>query len=1073
MLSAQRNDLLGLFTRHPVAANLLMTLMILAGFWALTRLNTQFFPNFELDFVTVRVAWTGSTAEDVETSITNPLERELRNLDGVRKITSTSANGVASVTLEYDEGTDMGTALDEVKQRVDQVRNLPATAEEPEVSRVVRYEPIARLMLYGDRDLDELRHLARRFERELLDRGIAKVSLSGLPEEEMAVQIPQATLQELGLSLPNVADRLRGLSQDLPAGTVGRNDVAQQLRSLEQQRDAAGFATLPLQAGKDGRLLRLGDVATIERRPRQGQMTLSFHNKPAIELRLERTENADSLESARILAEWEKDTLPQLPPGVEVQVFDESWRLIEDRLMLLIKNGIGGLALVVAILFLFLNGRVAFWVAIGIPTAFMATLLILYLTGGSINMISLFALIMALGIIVDDAIVVGEDTLAQHQRGAAAEEAAESGARRMLAPVMASSLTTVAAFLPLMLVGGVIGNIMMAIPVVMVCVLLASVVESFLVLPGHLHHSLRNQRSLTPGPLRQRLDRGFNHFRDGIFRPTVERAVRYRWTTLAAALATLILSAGLIAGGRMNFTFFPTPESTTLYASASFVAGTPPERVHAFLDHMQATLNATSADFGGNLIVAAQTRYGESQIAGGRGGGTSGDQQGSMIIELTQPDTRAVRMNEFIKHWRAKIQRPPGLETLLVFSRSGGPPGRDVDIQLTGDSTAKLKAAAQELAQSLSVLPGVSAIEDDMPYGSAQLIYRMTPLGEALGLTVEEVGRQLRAAYDGALVQIFQDGEDEVEVRVVLPDSERHRLTSLDSFNVILPGGHAAPLGNVVELRPRQGFEVLRHAQGRLAVQVSADVDSAVNNAGKILAGLEQSILPELRARYGIDYSFEGRSADQAETVSDMRRGAVLGLALIYIILAWVFGSYGWPLVVMMAIPFGIIGGIVGHWLLGIDLTILSLFGFFGLAGIVINDSIILVTFYKQLRADGLPIQEALVEAACQRLRAVLLTSLTTIAGLLPLLFETSLQAQFLIPMAVSISFGLGFATLLVLYFVPATLSVYESALARWRGHDGEPARSGQREASAIDAPPDWLTKTETAVPPPERVKMN
>jgi multidrug efflux pump subunit AcrB len=639
---------------------------------------------------------------------------------------------------------------------------------------------------------------------------------------------------------------------------------------------------------------------------------------------------------------------------------------------------------------------------------------------------------------------------------------------------MASSLTTVAAFIPLMLIGGTIGNILFEIPLVMVCVLIASLVESFLVLPGHLHHALRHQRQPTTGRLRQHLDRAFDRFRDRPFRALVERAVRYRWTTLAAAGATLILCAGLVAGGRMNFTFFPSPENSTLYASASFVAGSPPQRVRDFLDHLQETLHATAAEFGGNLIVAAQTRYGESQIAGGRGGSARGDQHGSMMIELTPPDAREVRMNEFIRAWRARIQSPPGLETLLVFSRTGGPPGRDVDIRLVGDSADSLKAAAQELAQSLGTLPGVSAIEDDMPYGSAQLIYRMTPLGEALGLTVEEVGRQLRAAYDGALVQIFQDGEEEVEVRVALPDAERHRLTSLDGFNVILPGGQAAPLGNVVELRSRQGFEALRHAQGRLAVQVSADVDSAVNNAGQILSRLQQAVLPELCARYGVDYSFEGRSADQAETLGDMRQGALLGLALIYIILAWVFASYGWPLVVMTAIPFGIVGAIVGHWLLSIDLTILSLFGVFGLSGIVVNDSIILVTFYQELRAGGMAVQQALVEAACQRLRAVLLTSLTTIGGLLPLLFETSLQAQFLIPMAVSLCFGLGFATLLVLFFVPALLSVYESAAAGWRGaafHPTPPPLEVSITGAAVT--PEWLAGADVAVQPADRLKVN
>ena len=555
---SHKNDLIGIFAQHKVAANLLMIMMILAGVWALAKLNTQFFPNFALDRVTVRVVWTGAAAEDVEESITHPLERELRYLDGLKNLTSTSSNGIASLSLEFEEGSDIGQALDDVKQAVDQVRNLPATAEKPEIVRVIRYDSIARVVISGPSDRAELRHLARRYERELLARGIARVDITGLPEEEIAIQVPTTALQELGLSLPQVAERVGELSRDLPAGTVGRNDVARQLRSLDQRRDEAAFTTLPLKTAREGALVTLGDVATIERRPRDGEVWLSFHGRPAVELRLQRTETADSLKSARILEDWLVETRPQLPAGVELTVFDESWRLIKDRIFLLVKNGGSGLVLVVAILFLFLNGRVAWWVALGIPVSFMATLGVLYAVGGSINMISLFALIMALGIIVDDAIVVGEDALTHYQTGERSLESAEGGARRMLAPVMASSLTTIAAFLPLMLVGGSIGNILRDIPLVIVCVILASLVESFYVLPGHLRHSFHRLHHAEPSPLRQRLDAGFNHFRDQWFRPLVTQAVEYRWTTLAGAVAVLILAAGLLAGGRLGFNFFPT-----------------------------------------------------------------------------------------------------------------------------------------------------------------------------------------------------------------------------------------------------------------------------------------------------------------------------------------------------------------------------------------------------------------------------------------------------------------------------------------------------------------------------------
>jgi multidrug efflux pump subunit AcrB len=675
-------------------------------------------------------------------------------------------------------------------------------------------------------------------------------------------------------------------------------------------------------------------------------------------------------------------------------------------------------------------------------------LFILYLVGGSINMITLFALIMALGIIVDDAIVVGEDAMAHYQMGEDPLLAAEGGARRMLAPVIASSLTTIAAFLPLMLVGGRIGNILGAIPLVIICVILASLVESFLVLPGHLRNAFVHTHKVKPNSIRARLDRGFELFRDRVFRPFAALAIANRFTTVAAAAAMLLFAVGLMAGGRIGFTFFPTPESQIINANVTFVAGTPRATVERFLAHLEETAYATEqaldhARTDGRLINAMVAYHG---ALAGRGEGGAADQLGGVTVELIDGDLRDVRNTDFIKAWRGRIELPAGLENLNIASRRVGPPGRDLTVRLTGGDSAVLKAAAVELSETISGIEGVREAEDDMAYGREQLIYSLTPAGEALGLTVADLGRQLRTAFDGQLVQIFQDGPDEVEVRVRLPEDERGSLASLYRLNIRTPAGESVPLTAVAEWRSRRGFEVLRHADGLLAVEVTADVDTNVNNTDRIIAALENGPLPALARDYGIHYSFEGRSADQRETLSDMRKGLVLGLILIYLILAWVFSSYGWPVVVMAVIPFGLTGALIGHWAMGIDLTILSLFGMFGLSGIVVNDSIILVTFYKHLRAGGMPVVDALVEAACQRLRAVLLTSLTTIAGLTPLLFEESYQAQFLIPMATSIAFGLGFATVLVLLVIPSLLSMHESlhGLAqRLRGRGAAPAPSG------------------------------
>lgn len=1017
--------LLKLFARHRVACNLLMLMMLLAGAWALAQLNTQFFPNFELDFISVRVVWTGATAEDVETAITNVIEQELRTSDGLRKLTSSSSEGSASITLEYEEGTEMGIALDQVKERISLIRNLPEDAQEPEVNRIVRYEPVAKLLLYGPHDADQLRAVSRRVERQLLARGIAKVSISGVPDHEIAIQIPSAALKEFGLSLQDVARRVSTLSTDVPAGTVGRDDVARQLRGLHQKRSIQEFETLELVSSDDGQLVHLGDIARIERRARNNQIRVQYDDQAAVELAISRTEGGDSLRAARSMQQWLEFDRPTLPPSIKVKVFDESWELIRDRINLLLRNGLSGLALVVGILFVFLNARVAFWVALGIPVSFMAALAVLYALGGSINMISLFALIMTLGIIVDDAIVVGEDALAHYQKGEPALLAAEGGAQRMLAPVLASSLTTIAAFLPLMLVGGIIGNILFDIPLVVVCVIAASLVESFLILPGHLRHAFARMQEQPNSRLRDAFDTGFRNFRESIFRPLVRTCVAHAASTVCGAIALLVLVIGLIAGGRVPFTFFPSPEATVITAAVSFVAGTPLPRTERFVEHVNDALEDTEASFGTKVVKVSTSTLGMLRSVDERTT-RRGDQFATITVQLLDPDARSVRNPQFIQAWLDRIVLPAGIESFNISERKGGPPGRDVDIRLIGDDAHALKSAALVLTQALSTISGVNGITDDMPYGTQQLTFELTAQAKALGLTVQEVGAQLRAAYDGQLAQIFQDGDDEIEVRVTLPDAERHSLSSLDALNVSLASGATIPLMSAIELDTRRGFDILRHTNGQLSLRVSADVDPAVTNGNAVIARLQTDVLPELAKSMGVTHEFEGRRADQQETLADMLLGGAYALIMIYLVLTWVFSSWGWPVVVMAVIPFGLIGALVGHWLLGIDLTILSLFGLFGLSGIVVNDSIILVVFYKQLRENGVDSATAIVEAACLRLRAVLLTSLTTIAGLLPLMFETSLQAQFLIPMAVSIAFGLGFATILVLLVIPALLHIHE-----------------------------------------------
>jgi multidrug efflux pump subunit AcrB len=879
-----KNSLLGVFARHRVAANLLMVMMFSSGVIALQKLNVQFFPNFELDQISVSTVWSGASSEDIETGITIPLEQRLRSIDRLKEFTSTSATGVSGITLEFDENSNMTFALDEVKKQVDDFSNLPDDAELPKVAQLVRYESVARLLISGPSQIDELRLLARQFERELISAGIDKVDISGLPKQQIQIELAAEQIQRLGLGLGELAGRIDAASQDLPAGLIGEEDGAREIRSQNQRRTPQDFANLAIVSEADKRI-HLGDIAKIERGHLSDSSTISVDGKNALVLVLRRNENGDSLEAAEILQNWLDKTRPQLPPNIEIQVFNERWQLIKERIMLLLKNGAGGLVLVLLILYLFLSARVAFWVAVGIPVSFMATLAVLYLVGGSINMISLFALIMALGIIVDDAIVVGEDAQAHFDMGEDPLMASEGGARRMLAPVLASSMTTIAAFLPLMMIGGRMGSIMVAIPMVIVCVIVASLIESFFILPGHLRHAFVHNRAAKTSRFKEKLNRGFEHLRDKWFRRLVRVAIEFRWTTIACAIGFLLFAAGLFLGGKTSWQFFPSPESTTVYANVRFVSGTAREVVNKFVDQVETELNNTIDDID-ETVVSTYYRVHGSTV--GRGRAITGERAGSIYVELLSSDQRATDNPSFIENWRSRIKVPPGVESFQITARQVGPSRRELNLRLTGSTPHRLKTAALDLAQTLETIPGVSAIDDDLPYGREQLIYELSPAGEALGLSITDIGRQLRAAYDGIILQRFQQGADEVEVRLQLPQSEQRRLDSLLYLPILLPNGEFVALETVANWRSAQGFETLRHFNGSLSVDVSADVNAALNNTAEIVADLTQFTLPALSSKYGIQYSVEGRSASQRETFADMRLGAIVALALMYLVLAWV-----------------------------------------------------------------------------------------------------------------------------------------------------------------------------------------
>ncbi|WP_281016676.1 MULTISPECIES: efflux RND transporter permease subunit [unclassified Minwuia] len=1025
-------DLVRIFVRHPNAANLLMALMLIAGLFSLQKLNTQFFPDTGLDFITITVAWPGASAEDADSSIVSAIEPEVRFIDGVKEVNSYSQEGSGVVVVEFQAGSDMQSALSNVDAAVSGITTLPEDAEEPLIKRAIRYDLISRISISGPVSEATLKALAKHVRDGLLDRGIDLVNFFGKRDEEIHVDVPPSSLRRLDLTLGDLSKQISDTSVDLPSGDLSGTSE-KQLRSLGELKRADEVAGIEVASAPNGEKIFLRDVAQVRESFDSRQPVGGRGENPAIEMIVQRSLTTDALEAAAIVNAYLEEIRGVLPPNIEIRQYDIQASLISDRINLLLRNGLSGLVLVLIVLFVFLSGRIAFWVAMGIPVAILATGAVMLWSGQSINMVSLFALIMTLGIIVDDAIVVGEHAAHLRQQGMSAVDAAEAGALRMLAPVTAAALTTIAAFMPLFAIGDVIGQIIVAIPLVVVAVLVASLIECFFVLPGHLRGAMRAE----PGSGNSRyesfrlwFDTRFNQLRDGRFRRAVVAALDYRYVTIGAILAALIISLGILASGRVGFVFFPNPESDTIDANIEMAAGTPRENLQdALLELERALARAEKrvASETSDIVVMSFQRLGQSQ--GRSFERVSGDHLGGMQVELVASDYRNVRTNEFIEIWREEIPRISGVRRITLQERAGGPPGRELDIRFRGDDIAELKLAAEELKLELQRFDGLSDIEDDLPFGKQELILELTPRGRALGFTTDSVARQVRNAFEGAIAKRFPRDDEEVTIRVQLPEAE---ATEAAVRNLYLrsPSGAETPLEGVVSFREDAGFARIRRKDGRREVAIFAEIDETVTKPGAIITALSDGRVQAIAQRYNLSFRFAGKAEEQAQTLGDMKTGAMVGLSAIYIILAWVFASYSRPVIVMSIIPFGLIGAVTGHLILGYDITILSLVALIGLAGILVNNSIILVSTIDERVKDGQTVMEAIVDGACDRLRAVTLTSITTIVGLIPLLFETSLQAQFLIPMAVTIVFGLATASVLVLFVVPALLGMLEDISA-------------------------------------------
>ncbi len=1025
---AAAGGILSYFTRHATAANLVLVLFVAAGLAALPRMRAQYFPDVVMQEINVSVAWEGAGADDVDNGIVQLLEPGLIAVEGVETATSTAREGRANISLEFEPGWDMSRAVNEVEAAVAAVTNLPEGAEAPDVTRRAWRDRVTDMIITGPVAPDQLIRIADEFLARLFQAGVTRATIEGLAASEISIEVSMVELMRHGLTLSDIADRVAAETEADPAGEVA--DGSARLRTGSEKRSPAALARIVLRSEPDGTSLTLGDVARITETGGADQHAYFVGDNPAIALRADRSAGGDAIAIQRQVEAVADEMRPTLPAGVSIDMIRVRSEDITARLDILLTNGAMGLGLVLALLFLFLNARTAFWVAAGIPVAMLAAVALMHAFGLTLNMISLFALILTLGIVVDDAIVVGEHTdFRVRKLGEQPFTAAETAVRHMAAPVFSSTITTIIAFLGLMTITGRFGDLIQDIPFTVTVVLTASLLECFLILPNHMAHALSKagRGHWYDAPSRV-MNRGLAWVRDRLVRPLTAWVIAARYPVLAGALALLAYEAGLFIRGDVQWRFFSSPEQASVTGNFTMLSGARRADTIEVMKGLQDATEKVAArfrdEYGVEPLSYVITEVGANAyrpLASAEG--KDADLLGAISIELTDPDLRPWSSSDFITALQEAAPNHPFLEELSFRGWRHGPAGEALDVELSGADTATLKAAAEALKRALAPFPEVSALEDSLPYDKDELILELTPQGRALGFTVEALGRELRARLSGIKAASFPDGSRTVDVRVELPASE---LTAdfLDRMLMRTAAGGYVPLSDIVTVTSRSGFSTIRRENGLRVVSVTGDIaEDNAERATAILTELDRDILPRIVEQYGVGYHLAGLSEQEDTFLSDALIGLMAALAGIYTVLAWIFSSWTRPIVVMSVIPFGLIGAIHGHAVWGVPMSMFSVVGLIGMSGIIINDAIVLISTVDDYAARR-GLIPAIVDAVADRLRPVMLTTATTVLGLAPLLYEGSRQAQFLKPTVITLCYGLGFGMVLVLLVVPALLVV-------------------------------------------------
>ena len=1024
---------------NHVAANLLMMVFVVGGLVIGLNVKQEVFPEINLDMVQVSVAYPGASPEEVEEGIILKLEENISGIDGIKELNSLAAEGLGSVSAVIRSGEDTDLILQDIKSEVDRIITFPEEAEKPVVRKLVTRREVISLVVYGDVPEKTLREQAESMRDELLlKKEITQAELNGVRPYEISIEIPEHNLRRYNLTLDQVAAVIRNASLDMPGGSIKTEGGEILLRTKERKYTGDGYGDIDIVVNADGGTVKLDDIAVIKDTFAETDTFARFDGLPAAMVAVYRVGDQKPAQISEIVRNYAAEKSKTLPAAIRISTWNDTSELLDSRMNLLLRNAFLGLALVFIILSMFLQLRLALWVMLGIPISFLGTLFLMPMMGVSINMISLFAFIMALGIVVDDAIVVGENIFEHRQQGKPFIQAAVDGAREVGIPVVFSILTSVAAFVPLVFVVGTMGKFIKVIPLVVIAILLVSLVESLFVLPAHLSLGRRGEKR---GPVsagfekfRLKIAGLLDYFINNIYSRGLQFAVRNRYLTIALAIALLLVSVGLVRGGLVKFRFMPVVDGDLIRVKIQMPRGTLVEQTAAVQDYVLSKIGPVAEHFDGRLPAGKTVIRHVYAIAGGtvpqggpRGGeGASGAHLANIALQLLPSDRRGIEAEEIAGYWRRQVGEIPGVEA-LTFTSNLMHLGANIDVKFSHDDYTVLSRAADRLKKTLQQYPGVSDIEDNYPAGKKEVKIQLTPQARTLGITEVMLGRQIRSAFYGAEALRLQRGRNEVKVMVRFPEEDRRRQWDFEAMRIRTPTGGEIPLAQAADIDYGRGFSEINRKERKRIINVAASVDGKTANAEEILAQLRGTVLAGLVNDFpGLSYDLEGEEKERRESMGSLGKGFVLALFAMYALLAIPFRSYTQPLIIMAAIPFGVVGAILGHLIMGFNLSMLSIFGIVALSGVVVNDSLLMIDRINQSRKEGEDLENAVMASGRRRFRPILLTSLTTFCGLIPMISETSVQAQFLIPMAISLAFGILFATGITLLLIPSIYMILE-----------------------------------------------